>query len=726
VNRLIRKLFGKSKSEKLQFDLHEYEVIVESFDVEFYFKEYPDVEKAEVDPIEHYILFGVADSRNPNNWFNTSYYLNSNTDVRDQDINPFYHYLCQGKEEGRSPQEKLVLNDEAELSAIPEVFRNEYAVLSKFFDQTYYLNSNQDIDFTVIDPQLHFMEFGWREFRDPCETFSVEYYLKVHEDVANSGINPFLHYIYEGMAEGRSCLDNTNVDGAVEDIGYLIEVLIGEFDPDYYCKMYPDVEQIDIDPLEHYIKWGSKEGRDPTANFSTQFYLDDNPDVVEAGVNPFYHYIVSGQYERRHPRRPGGEKSDVIYSLRPLSEGIEAWKSNKRPDCLELNDVESLLSELGTSLVLSISHDVYLDNIGGVQVCIGIEESSYREGGADYIHLAPFQALPVLSASSISSGQSEFLHLSINGKYKGVVEGNTLITAVDKTELATVTPIIHALHGHSPELLINLFSSFKVEESIFWVHDFFSVCEGYNLLRNTIEYCGAPKVTSKACNLCIYGKGRQLHTERLDSLLNAFPTTVICPSEAAKDEWLLGIEGRLLSNISSTIVINHIALHESTKEEASDDIIRVAFLGYPSFHKGGVDFKELVHQTVTKEKYEYYHIGKEGIKGLPIKFIECSVTKEDQWAMVNTIRENKIDYVFIPAKWPETFNIACYEAISAGAKIISYPDTGNISRYLSESEHGILIDDVNLLVEKIQAGELIKPEFRQNYSITYSNMSADI
>ncbi len=32
----------------------------------------------------------------------------------------------------------------------------------------------------------------------------------------------------------------------------------------------------------------------------------------------------------------------------------------------------------------------------------------------------------------------------------------------------------------------------------FWLHDFFSVCPGYLLLRNNIEFCGAPDVSSNA------------------------------------------------------------------------------------------------------------------------------------------------------------------------------------------------------------------------------------
>ena len=56
---------------------------------------------ADIDPVEHYVRFGVAEGRNPTSWFSNSDYLASNPDVARSSINPFFHYISSGIKEGR-------------------------------------------------------------------------------------------------------------------------------------------------------------------------------------------------------------------------------------------------------------------------------------------------------------------------------------------------------------------------------------------------------------------------------------------------------------------------------------------------------------------------------------------------------------------------------------------------------------------------------------------------
>ena len=57
--------------------------------------------------------------------------------------------------------------------------------------------------------------------------------------------------------------------------------------------------QPELNPLLHYDTYGWKEGRDPSAQFSTNAYLAANPDVAAAHVNPMLHYEEYGIYEGR-------------------------------------------------------------------------------------------------------------------------------------------------------------------------------------------------------------------------------------------------------------------------------------------------------------------------------------------------------------------------------------------------------------------------------------------
>lgn len=78
----------------------------------------------------------------------------------------------------------------------------------------------------------------------------------------------------------------------------------GLFDVKYYLFTYPDIREKDIDPVKHYIKFGAKEGRNPSKDFDTKYYLENNPDVKESGINPLAHYLLYGQYEARNADKP--------------------------------------------------------------------------------------------------------------------------------------------------------------------------------------------------------------------------------------------------------------------------------------------------------------------------------------------------------------------------------------------------------------------------------------
>ncbi|WP_331327483.1 hypothetical protein [Methylobacterium fujisawaense] len=71
------------------------------------------------------------------------------------------------------------------------------------------------------------------------------------------------------------------------------------FDPVYYLYWYKDVEAAGDDPQRHYLNQGWREGRDPSAGFSTRGYLAANQDVAAAGINPLLHFVRTGLSEGR-------------------------------------------------------------------------------------------------------------------------------------------------------------------------------------------------------------------------------------------------------------------------------------------------------------------------------------------------------------------------------------------------------------------------------------------
>ena len=111
--------------------------------------------------------------------------------------------------------------------------------------------------------------------------FDADWYLEQNPDVAASGVDPLEHYLKWGAHENR-------------DPNPL-------FDASWYLAKNADVAGSELSPLEHYCKWGAQEGRDPNPLFSTHWYLEANPDIRAAGLNPLQHYLEYGERENRNP-----------------------------------------------------------------------------------------------------------------------------------------------------------------------------------------------------------------------------------------------------------------------------------------------------------------------------------------------------------------------------------------------------------------------------------------
>ena len=71
------------------------------------------------------------------------------------------------------------------------------------------------------------------------------------------------------------------------------------FDKSWYLKTYPDVGESKVDPAYHYLKFGWKEGRQPSPLFDGDSYLEQNKDVQLQGINPLLHYLKFGIEEGR-------------------------------------------------------------------------------------------------------------------------------------------------------------------------------------------------------------------------------------------------------------------------------------------------------------------------------------------------------------------------------------------------------------------------------------------
>lgn len=151
---------------------------------------------------------------------------------------------------------------------------------SPFFDAAWYRDAYPDLRDVQLDLAWHYLRFGAGEGRDPGPDFHTVDYAALWPEVAAGEVNPLLHLdrVLSGEAPLRP--DRELVAGSAL------------FDADWYRRTHIDVAAAGFDPLDHYLRFGGAEGRDPGPQFGTAAYLARRRDA--AGANPLAHYLRYG------------------------------------------------------------------------------------------------------------------------------------------------------------------------------------------------------------------------------------------------------------------------------------------------------------------------------------------------------------------------------------------------------------------------------------------------
>ena len=179
-------------------------LIVDSglFDPAYYLAANPEIAIAGLDPLEHYLTHGGKELRQPSLDFDPRAYLAANPDIAAAGIDPTVHYIEHGRAEGRpgcAPGELTTAEAQGVLARIRA---------SKLFDETYYLEQCPLVRDAGVDPLLHYLVRGFRDFLEPSPTLSMQAYVAEHPDVRGSGRNPLLHLVDYGREEGHETRSN--------------------------------------------------------------------------------------------------------------------------------------------------------------------------------------------------------------------------------------------------------------------------------------------------------------------------------------------------------------------------------------------------------------------------------------------------------------------------------------------------------------------------------------
>ncbi|MEI6798378.1 MAG: hypothetical protein WCO04_04090 [Pseudomonadota bacterium] len=406
-----------------------------------------------------------------------------------------------------------------------------------------------------------------------------------------------------------------------------------------------------------------------------------------------------------------------LQSVLPLENMVGIWRH--RADPTSLLDTDDLLKIISTSgqkarplgrsdLLIAVSHDNYLENIGGIQICIQREQKLAAAKGFDYLQIHPWHAIPRLA--HVDEDDDVIIGLVLNGNYVGACFTSSLIKSVkDLNQIGQrgTKLVIHQLMGHLTEQIAELAQHVDGRRCVFWLHDFFSLCPSATLLRNGLRFCDAPPVTSNSCGICKYGSERIHHEQRIEAFFGAVEVDVVSPSQVTADFWQM----HCALPTASISIIPHIVLEEtapdiSRHEENTQrgEKIRIGYLGAQVHQKGWHIFKHLMDDPSRPPNREFVVLSSGRPQMGEDLWKEVRVSANQPDAMAAAVEQTDVDIV---VHWPtcfETFSLTTYEAFAGSAYVVTNAWSGNVADAVKRTGRGVVFENEAKLIEFFNTG----------------------
>jgi len=161
-----------------------YTLLAPYFDSDFYLAMNPDVQKAGLDPLEHYMKHGSQEGRKPSPEFDPKFYAKRYASELGNK-SALQHYILEGKDAGNSPS-------------------------SNMFDYDWYKKVYLDEKATSADCEKHYAEKNQYDllcktgddiFIELRKEFDAKYYLEIYPGIKD--LDPWMHYVGAGRSESR-------------------------------------------------------------------------------------------------------------------------------------------------------------------------------------------------------------------------------------------------------------------------------------------------------------------------------------------------------------------------------------------------------------------------------------------------------------------------------------------------------------------------------------------
>ena len=265
------------------------------FDEKYYLSS-RDLVNTGIDPIDHYVRYGHRENRWPRPDFDPNYYQQINSTLQ-SDENAFHHFVLNG---AKADLPLINPNDVK--------FEKDYEKLldSGIFDENYYrgIVNRQDREFDCIE---HYLRWGSEQGLKPRRDFDPIYY---SENYSVPLSEAFQHYIDQGNPPETKTIDAKEQELLLQ---YEIIESSGLLDTAFYMSS-ADIASTNVDPIDHYVRYGSREQRWPRQDFDPVYYRSITDGILPS-ENPLVHYIQNKQLTSLPVLDPSASKYDEDYAL---------------------------------------------------------------------------------------------------------------------------------------------------------------------------------------------------------------------------------------------------------------------------------------------------------------------------------------------------------------------------------------------------------------------------
>ena len=372
--------------------------------------------------------------------------------------------------------------------------------------------------------------------------------------------------------------------------------------------------------------------------------------------------------------------------------------------------------------VLSISYGDYLAEKGGVNKVIFAHQHMMNESGIDYYYIYP--------VAGLANDQTHLWHLVINGqRIKEPFTSDTLWESFKENSINISNIFIHHIIRIGINALTEIIERIHTDHVFFYIHDFYTLCQNYTLLRDGKNYCNVHGKNEKDCKTCKFFDDNQYHIEEIKEFFKCHENVIaVAPSDAALNIWLAAYPFMK----ERAICIYHqkfLGSNEFNKEKISDRVINIAYVGTCTYAKGWDDYCYVVSQLYENCKgiYRFWAFGNGIIWKLKhphihlkgVQLVQVNATNRLD-AMVNKLREKKIDVVFLGSVWPETYAYTYYEALASNAFVIANINSGNIAAQVQMRKNGYIYTDKKEVIELLMDSKKVNDIVNRHKETTVS------